>query len=197
MQREREWELEREMEREREYQYSKCWMNLTGPRTSHQMGKEMGYERWPAIKIRYPTMPSVRQRRGIMTESNESWALVQRRFKLAQPCQRDGGPPKVLTQRFLYQPWLAQHHLSNAYSMEFHPSNQEAPVKHQHWVTQVTMQSRNGWFVYSTPLVCGTMLSVTYISVSLHPMRYCHSSTYICCWLTSMGLHTLTGIGTD
>lgn len=48
---EREGVIENEEVREREResaesdQYSNCKLNLTGARTSHQMGKEIGYER--------------------------------------------------------------------------------------------------------------------------------------------------------
>lgn len=66
-------------------QYSNCKMNLTGARTSHQMGKEIGYERWPAIKSDIPQCHLSDTGRGIMTTANESWALVRRWFKSA-PC---------------------------------------------------------------------------------------------------------------
>lgn len=61
-------------------------MNLTGARTSHQMGKEIGYERWPAIKSDIPQCHLSDSGRGIMTTANESWALVRRWFKSAPRC---------------------------------------------------------------------------------------------------------------
>lgn len=64
-------------------QYSNCKMNLTGARTSHQMGKEIGYERWPAIKSDIPQCHLSDSGRGIMTTANESWAPVRRWFKSA------------------------------------------------------------------------------------------------------------------
>lgn len=82
-------------------QYSNCKMNLTGARTSHQMGKEIGYERWPAIKSDIPQCHLSDSGWGIMTTANESWALVRRWFKSA-PCS---GCFTLLTQSFvLIQP---------------------------------------------------------------------------------------------
>lgn len=63
-------------------------MNLTGARTSHQMGKEIGYERWPAIKSDIPQCHLSDSGWGIMTTANESWALVRRWFKSAPCCGR-------------------------------------------------------------------------------------------------------------
>ena len=74
-----------EWEHEGSDQYSNCKMNLTGARTSHQMGKEIGYERWPAIKSDFPQCHLSDSGRGIMTTANESWALVRRWFKSAPP----------------------------------------------------------------------------------------------------------------
>lgn len=76
-------------------QYSNCKMNLTRARTSHQMGKEIGYERWPAIKSDIPQCHLSDSGWGIMTTANESWALVRWRFKSA-PCR--GRRLAVLTQ---------------------------------------------------------------------------------------------------
>ncbi len=76
-------------------QYSNCKMNLTGARTSHQMGKEIGYERWPAIKSDIPQCHLSDSGWGIMTTANESWAPVRRWFKSAPRC----GRLDVLTQR--------------------------------------------------------------------------------------------------
>lgn len=70
---------------------------LTGARTSHQMGREIGYERWPAIKSDFPQCHLSDSDRGIMTTANESWALVRPWFKSAPPFDR----PDVLTQYFV------------------------------------------------------------------------------------------------
>lgn len=82
--------MEKEEVRERETaesdQYSNCKLNLTGARTSHQMGKEIGYERWPAIKSDIPQCHLSESGWGIMTTANESWALVRQWFKSAPCC---------------------------------------------------------------------------------------------------------------
>lgn len=85
-------------------QYSNCKMNLTGARTSHQMGKEIGYERWPAIKSDIPQCHLSDSGRGIMATANESWAPVRRRFKSA-PCS---GRLALLTQCLVLCPTQAE-----------------------------------------------------------------------------------------
>lgn len=79
-------------------------MNLTGARTSHQMGKEIGYERWPAIKSDIPQCHLSDSGRGIMATANESWAPVRRRFKSAPR----SGRLALLTQCLVLCPTPAQ-----------------------------------------------------------------------------------------
>lgn len=86
-------------------QYSNCKMNLTGARTSHQMGKEIGYERWPAIKSDIPQCHLSDSGWGIMTAANESWALVRRWFKSAPCC----GRLTVLTQCPIRPSWVPRN----------------------------------------------------------------------------------------
>lgn len=98
--RERKREGAKERESAESDQYSNCKMNLTGARTSHQMGKEIGYERWPAIKSDIPQCHLSDSGWGIMTTANESWALVRRWFKSAPRCVRLA----VLTQSHVLYP---------------------------------------------------------------------------------------------
>ena len=119
-------------------QYSNCKMNLTGARTSHQMGKEIGYERWPAIKSDFPQCHLSDSGRGIMTTANESWALVRLRFK-------SGPPPRCADSEPCPPPNPGCHRTKEQRTLDIVPSRFKHVQKIDKGVGNTTCPERGLW----------------------------------------------------